>query len=143
MRGLALTPSILFPALACAGPLGTRASAGEFDASPVGVGPVVQLLLALLIVGAGIRFALPAVVRRFGGRLSTEAGGTIRIEESASFPGGRLYVVEARGRVLLLGTTPQNVSMLADLTENDFSEALAGAAPDPFAQLARLEKLSG
>lgn len=134
---------LVFPAVAGADPLGTRASPATFDSSPVGAGPVVQLLLALLIVGAGLKFALPAIVKRFGGRLSTEVGGSIRIEESAAFPGGRLYVVEARGRTLLLGTTPQNVTCLADLTTNDFAAALAQADDDPMAQLARLERLSG
>ena len=137
---------LLFTALAAvagADPLGTRSSPAAFDASPVGAGPVVQLLLALLIVGAGLKFALPAIVKRFGGRLSTEVGGSIRIEESAVFPGGRLYVVEARGRTLLLGATPQNVTCLADLTANDFATALAQTEDDQMAQLARLERLSG
>jgi flagellar biogenesis protein FliO len=151
MRGITIVlASVLIP-FASADPLGTRPSPAAFDASPVGAGPVVQLLLALALVGAGIKWALPAIVKRFGGRISTEIGGTIRIEESAAFPGGRLYVVEARGRTLLLGTTAQSVACLADLTVTDFAEALATVeAPsksvdpyDPQAQLARLERLAG
>lgn len=131
--------------VASADPLGTRPSPASYDASPVGFGPIVQMLFALALVGAGIKFALPALMKRFGGRISTQTNGTIRIEESAAFPGGRLYVVEARGRTLLLGATGQNVSCLADLTTNDFAEALIEAekpaAADPFEQLARLERL--
>ena len=102
------------------------------------------MLFALAIVGAGLKFALPALMKRFGGRISTPTNGSIRIEESAAFPGGRLYVVEARGRTLLLGATSQNVACLADLTTNDFAEALVQAespATDPLEQLARLERL--
>lgn len=144
MRGALLLFSTALASVAAADPLGTRASPASFEASPVGFGPVVQMLLALALVGVGIKWALPAIVKRFGGGISTPTGGTIRIEESASFPGGRLYVVEARGRTLLLGATAQNVSCLADLTVNDFAEALAVAQTpkdDPMAQLARLERL--
>jgi flagellar biogenesis protein FliO len=137
--------ALALASMASADPLGTRTSPASYDASPVGFGPVVQMLFALALVGAGIKFALPALMKRFGGRISTQANGTIRIEESAAFPGGRLYVVEARGRTLLLGATGQNVSCLADLTTNDFAEALIEAekpAPaDPLEQLARLERL--
>ena len=158
MRGTVLASTTLLAALAAADPLGTRPSPAGFDASPVGIGPVVQLVLALALVGGALKFALPAIVRRFGGRISTDVGGSIRIEESAAFPGGRLYVVEARGRTLLLGATPQNVSLLADLTANDFADALSsvergtgsGEPQSPFAtphsafdQLARLERLGG
>ena len=142
MRGALIPFASSLAALSAADPLGTRPSPAAFDASPVGIGPVVQLLVALGLVGAGIKFALPWIVRRFGGRLSTEIGGTIRIEESAAFPGGRLYVVEARGRTLLLGTTPQSVNCLADLTANDFTAALADAEAPSFDQLARLERLA-
>ena len=142
MRGRIVPLALALSALAAADPLGTRSSPAAFDTSPIGIGPVLQLVLALALVGAGIKFVLPTVMKRFGGRLSTEAGGSIRIEESAAFPGGRLYVVEARGRTLLLGSTAQNVSLLADLTVNDFAEALAAVeSPDPMAQLARLERL--
>lgn len=147
MRGILIALASALASLAMAGPLGTRPSPAAYDSSPVGAGPVVQMLVALALVGAGIRWVLPAVVKRLGGRLSTEANGTIRIEESASFPGGRLYVVEARGRTLLLGTTPQSVACLADLTVSDFAEALsefqsATAPPQSTAeQLARLERL--
>lgn len=144
MRGALFLSALSLAALAAADPLGTRPSPASYDASPIGAGPVVQMLLALALVGAGIKYALPALLKRFGGRISTESGGTIRVEESAAFPGGRLYVVEARGRTLLLGATAQNVSCLADLTVNDFAQALAAveAPPDDrLAQLARLERL--
>ncbi len=144
MRGALFLLTTALAVAAAADPLGTRASPASFDASPVGIGPVVQLVVALALVGAGVKFALPAIVKRFGGRLSAEIGGTIRIEESAAFPGGRLYVVEARGRTLLLGTTAQSVSLLADLTVADFDEALAKAErpESAFDQLARLERLA-
>lgn len=147
MRGRIIPFALILSAAATADPLGTRPSPSGFEASPIGAGPILQLVLALVLVGAGVKFALPALLKRFGGRLATEVGGSIRIEESAAFPGGRLYVVEARGRTLLLGATTQNVSCLADLTVADFPEALEmaeAATPDPQAtmdRLARLERL--
>lgn len=153
MRGVFLLLASAFFSFASAAPvdpLGTRPSPSSFDSSPVGIGPVVQLLLALALVGAGIKFVLPMLMKRFGGRISTQTNGSIRIEESAAFAGGKLYVIEARGRTLLLGATAQNVTCLADLTVNDFTEALAQAespipapapAPSTLDQLARLERL--
>lgn len=143
MRRVLLLLASFLTAHAGADPLGTRPSPASFDASPVGAGPVIQLILALMLVGAGIKFALPAILKRFGGRISAPVGGSIRIEESAVFPGGRLYVVEARGRTLLLGTTAHNVACLADLTVTHFDEALSESIDDPETQLARLERLSG
>lgn len=138
--------------MASADPLGTRPSPAAYEASPVGFGPVLQMLAALLLVGAGIKFALPAIMKRFGGGFaaSSKEGG-IRIEESATIPGGKLYVVEVRGRTLLLGSTASNISMLADVTVTDFAEALeqaetadtAPCADDPMEQLARLQRLGG
>lgn len=140
---------------ASADPLGTRPSPAAFEASPVGFAPVLQMLAALLLVGAGIKFALPAIMKRFGGGFSTASsnGGTINIEESATFPGGKLYVVEVRGRTLLLGSTANSVTTLADLTVTDFAEALdqemtpakdlSSVNDDPMEQLARLQRLGG
>ncbi len=125
MRGAITLLASSLVAFAAADPLGTKASPAAFDASPVGMGPVFQMLIALALVGAGVKFALPWIVARLGGRMATGVGGSIRVEESATFPGGKLYIVEARGRTLLLGATSQNINLLADLTVASFDEALA------------------
>lgn len=90
--------------------------------SGLGVMPLVQLLLALTVVFVLIRYLLPKVVSRVGKRLVTKVGGAIKIEESASFGGGMLYVVEARGKTLLLGVGTQGIACLADLTDKSPQE---------------------
>lgn len=88
----------------------------SLNGSPTGVMPLVQLLLALAIVFVLIRYLLPKVVAKAGKRLVTKVGSPIKVEESASFGGGMLYVVEARNKTLLLSVGAQGVSCLADLT---------------------------
>jgi len=82
-----------------------------------GFGPLFNVLLALGIVYGILRFAMPKVMSRISKRLVTGTGSAIRIEESATFAGGSLYVVSARGKTLLLGVGTQGVQTLADLTE--------------------------
>lgn len=79
--------------------------------------PFVQMLVALGVVLLLIKFALPKLVGKLNKRLVTGVGSGIRIEESASFAGGNLYVVSARAKTLLLSVSPSGVNCLADLTE--------------------------
>lgn len=98
---------------------GKTDSAPTFSGSPaaVGVGPVVQMLIALGIVLAIVKFILPKFVGKFNRRLTTGIGSAIKIEESAHFAGGTLYVVRAKSKSLLLSVTNQGVACLADITE--------------------------
>ena len=85
-------------------------------ASPVPVLDLLQMLVALGIVFALVKWGLPKIVSKMGARLSTPVGSAIAIEESAAFGGGQLSVVNVRGRTLLLAVSPQGVTCLADLT---------------------------
>ena len=96
------------------------------SATPMGFMALVQLLLALAVVFVLVKYLLPKVVAKAGKRLTTKVGSGIKVEESASFGGGMLYVVEARGKSLLLSVGTQGVSCLADLTQT-------GPAQDPTA----------
>lgn len=115
---LAVLPTL---ALAGEGMLGTKTS-GALSRAEVGAGPstsgtLIQTVLAILIVGALLKFALPAMLRKFGAPLGTSSGHNLKIEESAGFPGGHLHVVRAGGKRLLIGTTSGSVALLSDLTE--------------------------
>jgi len=85
--------------------------------SGLGVLQLAQMLIAIGIVFAVIKYILPRIATRMGKRLNTKLGSDIKIEESASFAGGMLYVVQARGKSLLISVGTQGVTCLADLTE--------------------------
>ncbi len=82
----------------------------------VGAWDLVQMVVALGIVFALLKWALPKVVSRMNKKLSTKDGSSITVEESASFGGGNLQIVTARGRTLLLCVSQSGVTFLADLT---------------------------
>ena len=83
----------------------------------MGVLQLAQMLIALGIVFAVIKYLLPKIATRMGKKLNTKVGSDIKIEQSASFAGGILYIVQARGRSLLISVGTQGVTCLADLTE--------------------------
>ncbi len=120
----ALLALIFFPAAALAndGILGTRAgggiSASSNQGSPVGAMPLVQMVIALAIVGFLVRWALPKVLTKVNKKIVTNMGSAIRIEESAAFAGGNLYVVQAKSKTLLLSVSTAGVSCLADITDS-------------------------
>lgn len=88
------------------------------NAGGVGVWDMVQMVVALGIVFALLKWALPKLVSRMNKKISTKSGSSITIEESASFGGGNLQIVTARGRTLLLCVSQNGVTCLADLTES-------------------------
>ena len=102
-----------------------------------GMGALFNVLLALGIVYGLLRYAMPNVLSRMNKRLVTGAGSAIKVEESASFAGGSLYVVSARGKTILLAVGSQGVRFLTDLTETP-------TAPEPpsFGDLVERELLS-
>jgi flagellar biogenesis protein FliO len=123
MRRLATTILCLQASLAFAGEgmLGTKESAASaFQPTQASGGSFIQMIVALLIVLGIMKFALPKllsakVLAKFGGKLTTGLDSSIKIEESATFPGGSLHVVTVRDRVLLLGSTANTINTLADL----------------------------
>lgn len=90
--------------------------------STLGVVQLAQMLIAMGVVFAVIKYILPKIATRMGKKLNTKLGSDIKIEESASFAGGMLYVVQARSRTLLISAGTQGVSCLADLTEQPKKE---------------------
>lgn len=101
--------------------LGTKASpvAGPMSADTGGAGfmPFLQMMIALLIVLALLKFVMPKMVTKLNKKLVTGVGSAIRIEESAAFAGGTLYIVSAKSKTLLLSVTSTGVTCLSDLTD--------------------------
>lgn len=90
-----------------------------------GPGPMqfVQMVVALAVVASLLKWGLPTLFRKFGGKLTgSPLGSTIRVEETTTLGSNCLHVVQVRGRTLLIGSTPQTMSCLADLS--DEAEAL-------------------
>jgi flagellar biogenesis protein FliO len=96
--------------------------------SGMGIMPMIQMLLALGIVVALLKFALPKMLSKVNKRLTTGLDSSIKIEETAAFAAGSLYIVTARTRTLLLCVSQSGVTCLADLTE----QAPAKAEPPSF-----------
>lgn len=90
--------------------------------STLGVVQLAQMLIALGIVFAVVKYLLPKIATKMGKKLNTKLGSDIKIEESASFAGGMLYIVQARGKSLLISVGQQGVTCLADLTEKEEAE---------------------
>ncbi|MBS1723223.1 MAG: flagellar biosynthetic protein FliO [Armatimonadetes bacterium] len=78
---------------------------------------MIQMVLAVGIVAALLKWVLPKAIGKFGKRLTTPVGSGIQIEESANFGAGQLQVVSVRGKTLLIAVTAQGASCLADLSE--------------------------
>lgn len=97
--------------------LGSATGGGGF-----GIGPIVQTLLALGLVALLLKFALPKLAASLNKKLRSSGEAGIRIEESATFAGGTLYIVTARNRSLLLSVSTSGVACLADLTSGPLVE---------------------
>ncbi|HRI42737.1 MAG TPA: hypothetical protein PLL78_07870 [Fimbriimonadaceae bacterium] len=114
--------------LAQSGALGTKKSvmvgAGASGSSGLGGMQLLQMIVAIVIVVALLKWLLPKVLLRMNKRIGPAVGSSIEVEESATFAGGNLLVVRARGKTLLLCVSNQGVSCLADLTE-------PASLPDP------------
>lgn len=90
------------------------------QAGPVVSGwDMVQMLVALGIVFALLKWALPKLVNKLNRRVVVKGGSSISVEESASFGGGSLQIVTARGRTLLLCVSQSGVTCLAELTPTE------------------------
>jgi len=87
-----------------------------------GTGALIQLILVVAIVGFGIKFLLPKWISKWHSKMSINATGSIRIEESATFAGGSLHLVHVKSKSLLLSVSPQGVQCLADVSDSAQSE---------------------
>jgi flagellar biogenesis protein FliO len=103
-------------ALAEDGILGTKGDASSALQGPASTGgSLLQMIIAVLVVFGLMKFMLPKVMAKFGGKLNPGLGSSIKIEESASFQGGTLYLVSVKDRSLLLGVAGSSITTLADL----------------------------
>ncbi|MDI9639347.1 flagellar biosynthetic protein FliO [Kamptonema cortianum] len=102
-----------------AGDFGTKVSTSSgtsaTTASPAM--PILQILVVAGILVFLLKVAVPKLIGRAGKQLGTGLNSPIKIEESASFGAGNLYVVSVRGKTLLLGVAGTGVTCLADLTD--------------------------
>jgi hypothetical protein len=106
--------------VAHAGLVGTKSDpigAPGGGSSSIGFMPMLQMIIALAIVVGLLKFVLPRIAGKLNKQLVTGVGSTIKIEESAAFAGGTLYVVQARGKTLLLSVSGTGVACLSDLTD--------------------------
>ncbi|MFQ3610785.1 MAG: flagellar biosynthetic protein FliO [Fimbriimonadales bacterium] len=100
---------------------------GTRTGSPVAVAPTssadgslnwLQATLALVVVAIGLRYGLPKLLgwaSKTGG--GSPLDGQVKVIETRAVPGGSLMLVKARDKLLLVGSTPQGMQLLADLTD--------------------------
>jgi hypothetical protein len=135
--------------------LGTKSSGASATMATPGL-PIWPTLAVMVFIFLLLKWVAPALHKRGLRRLNATLGSSIKVEESATFPGGTLYLVEIRGRTLLIGQSPTGVTCLADLTEPSetkaqpaFFELVDSAAKAVVApqekdeKLRRLERLLG
>lgn len=83
---------------------------------------VVQMVGALVVVFALLKWGLPYLMTKLGRRLDTGIDHPIKSLESANFGGGTLQVVEVRDRTLLLSVTTSGATLVCDLTPDPAAE---------------------
>jgi hypothetical protein len=106
---------LLIPAFSLGQKLGTKSDVVFASAPSSGI-PILQMFISLAIVLGLLKFVLPKLATKLNKKLVTPLNSSIKIEESAQFAGGALYVVTARGKSLLLAVSGAGVQCLSDLT---------------------------
>jgi hypothetical protein len=101
--------------------LGTKADpigkTSAYQGGGNGLWPLLQMGLVLAVVLFVLKMAAPKLLSKLNKKLVTNLNGGLKIEESATFAGGTLYVVQARQKTLLLSAGANGVQCLADLTQ--------------------------
>lgn len=103
------------------GALGTKPDVVTKTAETATSQPIVngweflQMGLALAIVFALLKYGLPKIISKWGGRMKSSSNSSIKIEESASFGGGTLQVVTVRGKSVLLAVSQSGVQFLTEV----------------------------
>ncbi len=122
--------------------------------SSLGVFPVVQMVLALIVVLAMLKWLMPLALKKVQ-KIKTSGGSGILVQETAAVGQAQLAVITVRGKTLLVGATSSAISCLADLTKVEvpatFHEILETAEPhkpnedlsDLAGQLERLRRIGG
>ena len=99
--------------------LGTKTDLSTSSGQSAGLMPLFQMAVVAGVILLFLKVWLPKILHRVNRKISTKPRGGISIEESATFAGGTLYVVTARGKTLLLSASTQGVNCLADLTTSE------------------------
>jgi flagellar biogenesis protein FliO len=101
------------------GLFGTKTSpiSATTTASGSGMGAlqVAQMFVALLVVLAMLKWLMPTLIKRVG-KGNTKSGVEIKIRESATMGPAQLYIVDVRGKSLLVGATANSVACIAELS---------------------------
>ena len=113
-------------------------STAQVSGGGSGLMPLFQMAIVAGLILLFLKFWLPKVLGKLSKRVNPKMGGSIRIEESADFAGGTLYVAQVRKKTLLLCSSGSGVQCLADLTEAEntdseprsFAETLQAASAD-------------
>ena len=86
--------------------------------------PLVNLFLVIGVLFVLIKYALPKVINKMSNKLTPALGSSIRVEESATIGTGGAYVIQVRGRTLLVGASSTGgLTLLCDLSEEAKLEA--------------------
>ncbi len=110
------------------GALGTRTGSPANLATPSGSSTGWwQVTLALVVVAVALRYGLPKLLR-WAGKTGdgSPLDGQVRVIETRAVPNGSLMLVKARDRLLLIGSSPQGMQLLADLTPANEQSSLSG-----------------
>lgn len=112
---------------------------------------LLKLFLALLLVILAVRWLLPRYVQRFTKTRIEGGGSQLQVLESMPITGGSLHLVKAREQILLIGSSPNSVSLITNLSEieelprtTSANEEGDGEKCERFQEvLTRLQKLGG
>jgi flagellar biogenesis protein FliO len=107
----------------------------------------IRIILALAIVSAMV-WGMVWLLKRYGGRYglltilagmrSSSGRGSLRmLETMAIAPGRSLHIVEVGRKILVIGTTPQSVNLVAEVTDEAEADAIRRQSfkASPFAKV--------
>ncbi|HWP31603.1 MAG TPA: flagellar biosynthetic protein FliO [Fimbriimonadales bacterium] len=124
-----------------------------FSSDGIGFGwiSLFKLLLAVALVILAIRWLLPKYIHRFSKPRTGGEDSELRVLESLPIAGGSLHLVKVREQVLLIGSSPNTISLIANLSEIEELPDLKHSADEEPAEnsdrfkevLARLQRLGG
>jgi flagellar biosynthetic protein FliO len=119
-------PAIFEPVLLLAAPLPGAPAAAELEPSAYGLA-LLKVAVALVVVCALAYLALRLLRRIGSARRGSEA---LRVIEQCPLgPRQSLFLVEAAGRVFLLGSTDGGVTRLAEIDPSSLEPSGGGGAP--------------
>lgn len=96
---------------------GTKANIVSPPAAGPLVGPmeIFQLMAALAVVGALLKWGLPWLLRKGAG--FKQGNGAIVVKESTGLGTSQIHLIEVNGKPMLIGTSPTSISFLTRLDD--------------------------